>query len=259
MDTLNDQFGCHVLIPDLDKIEQGQEFFFIDVEGERKKIKFHDYEKIYEVPGLYEHLFYEKYQCNSPEIVCGLLKEQIEADTPGKIDLNALDIGAGNGMVAEQLAQMSAKTLVGIDIIKKAAIAAQRDRPGLYEKYYVADLTSMSPDIQKRLREFNFNCMTVVAALGFDDIPPAAFGHGFNLISDSAWIAFNIKEDFVCEKDKSGFCNFIEQLDAEGIMDIRARRRYRHRFCQDGTPLYYVAIVGRKKCDIPLELLTTAN
>lgn len=257
MDTLKDQLNYRVLIPELEKIEQGQEFFFIEAGGLKKKIGFHDYGKIYEIPGLYEHLFYDKYQCNSPKIVCGLLQEQMADNATGDIDLTVLDIGAGNGMVAEQLAQMGANTLIGIDIINEAAVAAQRDRPGLYEKYYVADLTSMSPEVQKKLDQYNFNCMTVVAALGFDDIPPAAFVHGFNLVSDSGWMAFNIKEDFVCDSDKSGFCRLIEHLDTEGILEMRARRRYRHRYCQDGTPLYYVAVVGQKKRDIPLELLDT--
>jgi hypothetical protein len=101
--------------------------------------------------------------------------------------------------------------------------------------------------------------MTVVAALGFDDIPPAAFAQGFNFISSPGWVAFNIKEDFVCESDTSGFCRLIDLIDQEGVLDIRERRRYRHRFCQDGTPLYYHAVVGRKHEDIPEELLEAAE
>jgi hypothetical protein len=39
-------------------------------------------------------------------------------------------------------------------------------------------------------------------------------------------------------------------------MEVQERRRYRHRFCQDGTPLYYYAVVGQKLQDIPGEMLT---
>jgi len=120
--------------------------------------------------------------------------------------------------------------------------------------YHVADLTSLSPRVEHALEKFDFNCMTVVAALGFDDIPPEAFAAGYNLVSSPAWVAFNIKEDFVCEQDQSGFCKLIGRMDEEGLLDVRDRRRYRHRFCQDGTPLYYHAVVGRKKGNIPQEM-----
>ncbi len=252
MDTLN---GVNLSFPDLQHIKQGQEYFFVESNGKKKRIGFHDYGKIYEIPGLYEHLFYKKYRCNSPEVVCGLLKDHMAGLSPEDNALNVLDIGAGNGMVGEEMSNIGLNTLVGIDIIEEAAQAAQRDRPGLYNKYYVADLTRLTSDIKKRLDEFNFNCMTVVAALGFDDIPPAAFAHGYNFISDAGWVAFNIKEDFVCEHDQSGFCTLIHRMEEEGILDIQVRRRYRHRFCQDGTPLYYIAVLGRKRSDIPMELL----
>lgn len=167
----------------------------------------------------------------------------------------ALDIGAGNGMVGEQLADLGAKTIVGVDIIDEAAKAVQRDRPGIYDDYHVADLTGMPPEVEQSLEDGDFNCMTVVAALGFGDIPPEAFARGYNLISSQGWVAFNIKEDFVCEEDQSGFCKLIGRLEEDGAMDIRERLRYRHRFCQDGTPLYYHAVVGKKQVDIFPEML----
>ena len=256
MHTLN---GVNLSFPDLRRIEQGQEYFFVDSDGSREKIGFHDYGKIYEIPGLYEHLFYDKYKCNSPEVVCGLLRSHMGTQSPEDPALNVLDIGAGNGMVGEEMAEIGLNTLVGIDIIEEAAQAVQRDRPDLYDEYYVADLTRLTSDIEKKLDAFNFNCMTVVAALGFDDIPPAAFAHGYNFVSDTGWVAFNIKEDFVCEQDQSGFCTFIHRLEEEGILDIQGRRRYRHRFCQDGTPLYYIAVVGRKQRDIPPGLLEACS
>ena len=238
-----------IQIPDLESIEQGKEFFILEQDGKREKIEFHDYDKIYGVPGLYESLFYDTYQCNSPKTVCGLLEKHIKKENQ-KDELVALDIGAGNGMVGEQLADIGADTIVGVDIIPEAAQAQERDRPGVYDEYHVADLTAMAPAVQASLEGKDFNCMTVVAALGFGDIPPEAFASGYNMISPSGWVAFNIKEDFVCEEDQSGFCDLIQVLDREGILDIREQRRYRHRFCQDGTPLYYYAVVGKKMEDI---------
>jgi hypothetical protein len=110
--------------------------------------------------------------------------------------------------------------------------------------------------VARGLEETDFNCMTVVAALGFGDIPPLAFAQGCNTISSPGWVAFNIEEDFVCESDSTGFCRLISQMADPDTIRIQAKQRYRHRFCQDGTPLYYHAMVGQKQKDIPEKLLT---
>jgi hypothetical protein len=44
-------------------------------------------------------------------------------------------------------------------------------------------------------------------------------------------------------------------MTQNGILGIKARDRYRHRFCQDGTPLYYHAVVAEKSRDISENLL----
>lgn len=242
-----------VRFPDLDSVPQGDEYFFLDKDGKTEKIRFHDYDRIYQIPGLYEELFYDRYKCNSPEVVCSLLGQHLNGDSE---NLSVLDVGAGNGMVGELLADMGAETLVGIDIIEEAAKAADRDRPGVYEDYYVTDLTRLPDDIEQNLMERNLNCMTVVAALGFGDIPPVAFARGYNLLSNPAWLAFNIKDEFMCDRDGTGFCTLINRMMDENILEIQAKHRYRHRFCQDGTPLHYYAIVGQKNQDVPEEMLT---
>lgn len=241
--------------PNLDEIEQGEEYFILVKDGKRERIRFHDYDKIYETSGLYEYLFYDRYKCNSPEVVCGLLKDHLGQSQTYDGKLSVLDIGAGNGMVGEQLVSIGAESVVGIDIIEEAADALHRDRPGIYKDYFVADLTQLPDKVAQSLTAEDFNCMTIVAALGFDDIPPMAFAQGYNLVSSPGWVAFNIKEDFVCNADSTGFCQLINRMAEENILDIQARHRYRHRFCQDGTPLYYYAMVGQKQKDIPDTLL----
>jgi hypothetical protein len=250
-----DSDGFTIHLPDVETIEQGKEFLILEQDGQKTKIGFHDYDRLYEIPGLYEHLFYGQFKCNSPEVVCGLLKKHIEQDRGDDEAIVALDVGAGNGMVGEQLADLGAKTIVGVDIIDEAAVAVERDRPGIYDAYHVMDLTDMPSDVEQSLQAIDFNCMTVVAALGFDDIPPDAFACGYNLVSSQGWVAFNIKEDFVCEKDQSGFCKLIDRVEKDGALNIHERFKYRHRFCQDGTPLYYYAIVGKKQADISTEML----
>jgi predicted TPR repeat methyltransferase len=166
-----------------------------------------------------------------------------------------LDLGAGNGMVGEELHARGARTLVGADIIGEAREATLRDRPEIYKDYVVADFTDLDERIEERLRKYNFNCVTSVAALGFGDIPPKAFLKAADLCDTPGWLAFNIKEGFLAERDSSGFCKLIRQLAREEVIQIQAYYRYRHRLSATGEPLHYVAMVARKLRDVPDELM----
>ncbi|MGD2126722.1 MAG: class I SAM-dependent methyltransferase [Desulfobacteraceae bacterium] len=215
--------------------------------GRRQRIRFHDYRKIYAIPGLYEHLFCEKLRYNSPEVVTGLLVKEVLRSSGAVSDLVVLEIGAGNGLVGEALKRQGVSALVGIDIVPEAAEAAQRDRPGLYVAYYVEDLQNLSPDVQKALKAKRFNCLVAVGALGFSDISPRAFTQAYNLIGVGGWIAFNIKEDFMEEGDSTGFERLIRGMVYDGALELKVRRRYCHRLSMNGRPLHYMAVIGRKK------------
>ena len=73
------------------------------------------------------------------------------------------------------MADAGVEKLVGVDILPEAARAAERDRPGLYDNYYPADLLNPPPDVEDKLLEGEFNCLTMIAAMGFSDIPPTVF------------------------------------------------------------------------------------
>eukprot|EP01008_Symbiontida_sp_HLA12_P000748 NODE_1763_length_553_cov_1.725581_g1749_i0.p1 GENE.NODE_1763_length_553_cov_1.725581_g1749_i0~~NODE_1763_length_553_cov_1.725581_g1749_i0.p1 ORF type:complete len:105 (+),score=11.02 NODE_1763_length_553_cov_1.725581_g1749_i0:3-317(+) len=99
--------------------------------------------------------------------------------------------------------------------------------------------------------------MVVVAALGFGDIPAKAFIEAFNLIKAEGWVAFNIKETFLDDTDKTGFSLMIRELIFSEYLDLYHLERYRHRLSLDGTPLYYFSIVGRKNADVSRNFLTS--
>ncbi len=239
------------------EIVQGEEQFVITCDDGREfRIRAHDYDEIYKIPGLYEQLFYKKYKCNSPAVVCSELVNAMEESNLKVSNLKVLDVGAGNGMVAEELVSAGVKTIIGIDIIEEAAMAAERDRPGIYADYFVEDLTKLPSDVEQTIVNKSLNCMTVVAALGFGDIPPHAFAEAYNLIKESGWIAFNIKDEFCSEKDRTGFSKLIQNMTENGILDVKSKKLYIHRLCQDGTPLEYYAIVGKKHDDIPASMLS---
>jgi predicted TPR repeat methyltransferase len=170
-------------------------------------------------------------------------------------ELRVLDLGAGNGMVGDELAACGAPFLVGVDIIPEARDAVDRDRPGLYDDYRIADLTDLNEQEEERLRGHSLNCLTSVAALGYADIPPAAFIKALDLIESPGWVAFTIKEDFLYDQESTGFGKLIETLRRERVLQIQAYQRYQHRLSVAGDPLYYVAMIVRKECEVPDALL----
>lgn len=235
------------------EFDQDQEWCEIAVEGEKRRIRFHDYDEIYSIPGLYEHLFYELLECDSPRAVTELLGEALRDRDREADELRVFEVGAGNGMVGRELAELGVRTTVGVDIIEEAKMAAERDRPGTYEDYLVLDLTNIPPDTRRELEGWDFNCLVTVAALGFGDIPPNAFAEAYNLIEEGGLVAFNIKEDFISDGDGSGFSRLIRNGLDDGALEMRSQRRYQHRLSVAGEPLYYVAIVAEKRADLPIE------
>ncbi len=239
--------GYEITFPENGALTQDQEWCLVRENGTTRKVRFHDYGEIYELPGLYEQLFYEHLECSSPETVARLLGRELKRSSVDSGTLNVLDVGAGNGMVGEQLAEVGARTIVGVDIIPEAAAAAERDRPGLYDDYLVLDLTALDEEARGDLESRELNALTCVAALGFGDMPPAAFATAYDVLVEGAWLAFSIKEDFLEERGGSDFARLIRELVNRDMLEIRAQRRYRHRLSASGEPVHYIALVAGKR------------
>ena len=56
-----------------DSVPQDEEYCLVRLEGQTRRIRFHDYHEIYAIPGLYERIFYEKLACQSPALLGKLL------------------------------------------------------------------------------------------------------------------------------------------------------------------------------------------
>lgn len=235
--------------PNID-LDQDEEWVVVEVDGQWKKIRLHDYGDVFAVPGLYEKWVYEILGCRSPEKICTLLAEQLEEAGVKASTLKVLDLGAGNGYVADELRSIGVEEFVGLDIEPEAKVAAQRDRPGLYDDYVIGDVTDLTDEQRARLASHGFNCLTCVAALGFGDVPTEVFTESFNMIADGGWVAFNIKEDFLDEADTSGFSTLIRKMLKDGTLTLAARERYVHRLSSHNEPLHYEAFIGRKQRDL---------
>jgi predicted TPR repeat methyltransferase len=240
---------------ELANLGQDEAFFYlVNSKGKKEKVLFHDYSKIFKTPGLYEQIFYDRLRCNSPEIVTEILHKAVINSKENFTQLRVLDFGAGNGLMGEALKKYGVSRMVGADISKEAARATDRDRPGIYDEYYVEDFSNLKGSVKEELTDWSFDCLTTVAALGFGDIPVSAFFQAMNLVKKDGWAAFNIKESFLKPSDNSGFSTFIKQLILSDYLDVHFIERYQHRLSIEGEPLYYFAIVARKRDHVPTDL-----
>lgn len=220
-------------------------------------MRFHDYDEIYQVPGLYEQVFYDRLKCTSPSKVTSILESSLKQSQDNFTELRVLDLGAGNGMMGEELKKRGVSRLIGVDIIAEAYDATVRDRPGLYDAYYVEDFTQLDEGKRENIASWQCDCMVTVAALGFGDIPSKAFIEAFNIINAQGWVAFNIRETFLDHTDDTGFSRLIRELIFSKYLDIYHIERYRHRLSIDGEPLFYFAIAGRKNADVSSEFIAS--
>ena len=241
---------------ELHQLEQDESFFYLIEDEEKIKLRFHDYGEIYKRPGLYEQLFYQRLKCSSPKKVCDILARVLQNNRVEMTETRVLDLGAGNGMFGEQLHTVGVARVIGVDICEEASEACERDRPGIYDAYYVRDFCDLDAATHEDLSAWQIDCLSCVAALGFGDIPAKAFANAYNLVAPSGWVAFNIKETFLLESDTSGFSRLIKQLLVNDALEVHHLERYRHRISIDGRPLFYYAVVGKKESDIPQQIMS---
>jgi predicted TPR repeat methyltransferase len=235
----------------MQRLDQDEVFFYLDEGDERRKIRFHDYDEIYRRPGLYEQIFYDRLKCQSPAKVASILQSAVLQAGQPSTTLRVLDLGAGNGIMGEELRRLGVARLVGADILPEAHEACLRDRPAIYDDYLVCDITHLDEETLDEIESWSLDCLTMVAALGFGDIPPAAFVNAFNLIDVGGWVAFNVKETFLDNRETTDFSRVVRELVFTDYLEIHHLERYRHRLSIDGEPIFYYAVAGQKTADAP--------
>lgn len=250
--------ALEIALPPDTALDQDQEWAVVQHGGRWRRIRLHDYEQVFEIQGFYEKWVYEALGGRSPQRIADLLARALLAEGADACSLRVLDLGAGNGCVAEELRDIGLGSFVGVDIIEAARTAAERDRPGLYDDYLVCDLTRLEPEERARLEAARCNALVCVAALGFGDIPPDAFTTAFNLVQTGAWIAFNIKTDFLNDDpddpdDRLTFAGLIRRMRRCRALEVLNEETYVHRVTGAGQELLYRAVIGRKLGHMSLE------
>jgi hypothetical protein len=243
-------FDFEIRIPqEINNLVIQEEFFWLIENGKERKVKLHDYSQMYSVPYLYEHLM-GKLEAKSHTVLSSLLIDKVTQSGIAIEDLVILEVGAGSGMVGKALADLGVKSIVGLDILPEAAEAAQREVPGVYENYYVEDLTQSSKKTLDTLNSRGFNCILCGSALGFNHIPAIAWSRAFNMIAPNSFIAFNVQTERWEDKGENSFSAWHPWVTKTDIFEITQTHNYQHRFYMDGRSLDYVAIIGRKKGNI---------
>lgn len=226
-----------------------EEYFGLNHNGTKRKLRLHDYAEVYRIPHLYEYVM-AKLQEKSHTVLSSLLIDQLTQAGGNIEDLVVLEVGAGSGMVGKALADLGVKSITGIDILPEAAEAAKREYPGVYQNYYVEDLTHLSDRAREMLTSRGFNCIVCGSALGFNHIPAQGWATAFNAIAPNGWIAFNVQKERWEDTSEASFVAWHPWVGEKNIFEITETHDYQHRFYLDGRPLHYVAIIGRKQANI---------
>jgi hypothetical protein len=209
-------------------------------------VHLHDYERLYGVPGLYEHIVQHLLGCRSPQVaVDGLAAAlaQLEVD-PASVVL--LDVGAGTGLVGELASGIGVPTIIGFDALPAARAACLRDRPGVYRDYLLGDLAAGEPRLLADIRRHRPTALVSAGAMGGTHAPPPALANALALLPEDAPVVFTIDERWMQTDAPGGYRTGVKRLLESGELRLLRRSRFQHRVTTTGEPIHYELIVGAR-------------
>ncbi|HEY2638153.1 MAG TPA: hypothetical protein VGI54_12225 [Solirubrobacteraceae bacterium] len=202
-------------------------------DGQAETMRLHEYERVYAIPGLYEEVVQRRLECASPARLAEGVVAAAAAAGQDAADLRAFDLGAGNGVVGEELAARGVSALVGSDNIAAARDAARRDRPELYPDYLVGELEDWDT-LGRLVADRRLNVLTTAGALGLGHIPAGS------------WLGITVAEHLANPGD-GDIGDWLARMAAgEGGTEILGREPFRHRLTMAGDPITYLVVVGRR-------------
>jgi SAM-dependent methyltransferase len=215
--------------------------------GRKQRIELHDYDRMYAIAGLYEEVVQRRLRCASPAKLADVLLRVAEMQGRAPHLLRVLDIGAGNGLVGEELRARGVQVLVGTDSARRARDAANRDRPGLYASYVVADANGQPAELGTLVRELGINCIVCAGALGFEHIEAHSLAELWDLLPHGAMFALTVHEQ-LAQPGASDVGDELELLRAgHAGTEIVVSERFQHRIKVGGGAIYYLSIGARKR------------
>lgn len=175
--------------------------------------------------------------------------------------LVTLDVGAGNGIVGQELRiQLKGRIryLVGTDIIPEARKAAVRDRPEVYDQYIVADLLADSEKLVPKQGSYDILVICAAFGPGWGDMPIETLRTVRDLLESNGFLAITVHEKWleserVCkeERDRDLWDNSVARLAGRDTklwsdLTVLERKRYGHRLDMRDEWIWYQALVLQK-------------
>ncbi|MET0187863.1 MAG: hypothetical protein ABW212_02620 [Pseudonocardia sediminis] len=218
---------------------QSQEEFLLHRPGaDTERIALHDYATVYAVPGLYEEVVQRRLECSSPATVASALAEAAGERVTG---LRAFDLGAGNGVVGEELTARGVTVVVGADGIAEARDAAHRDRPQLYRHYLVGQRLD-SGEVLNLVADEGLNALVAAGAVGQGHVPVEALGELWDAFGSGSHLALTVSD----VDGRSDLADVEAMLARRSTTRVLIRRHFRHRLSMAGAELFYVVLVAVK-------------
>jgi SAM-dependent methyltransferase len=217
-----------------------------DGAGSEEIVHLHDYARIYETAGLYEHIVQELLECRSPQVAVAAFERALARLGLDPAQLVVLDLGAGTGLVGELAAPLGLAGIVGLDLLPQARSAARRDRPGVYRDYLVGDLAEPAADLLARLDRHGLRGLIAAGALGGSHMPAPALERALAPLAPGSPVVFTLHTHWSQTDAPGGFRTPLARLFDSGALELLERSRFRHRLSTTGAPITYELFVAAR-------------
>ena len=224
--------------------DDGEYIALRDAGADEEIVHLHDYERLYRVPGLYEHVVQELLGCRSPQVAADALADALTALGRAPSEVVLLDLGAGTGIVGELARGIGISSIIGLDTLDAARAACLRDRPGVYREYLVGDLATPPAELLTMLERDRPNALISAGALGGTHASSAALVNALGLLATGAPVVLTIDEQWTRTGAPGGFRPSLASLLDSGRVRLLRRSRFRHRVSTGGNPIQYELIVA---------------
>lgn len=227
---------------------QSDEFFSATIDGETRRFNIHDYDTLYGVPWLYDIALYHNLACATPTEMSGAIAKTLEAHGVNAASRRVLELGAGSGAFGHELRHtVGVGYLAGLDISERAALAAERDRAGLYDAYHVADLTALDETTKTAIAAAGVDTIAMASATGWGNhIPVAGFETSFQLLPTGGWYIFHVKPNDP-DPECIDLCHWVDGKIRSGALDMKYRASHFHRESSGGGKIFYDVVIGVKR------------
>lgn len=217
--------------------EAGGLVYWYDEAGRQVETGLHDYAALCEVPGLYEAVYFLCLGGRAPHLLVEVLARVVPAHE--RPDAQVLDVGAGTGVVGEQLRAVGFRRIAGTDLEPASEQAIRRDRGQVYEALRTMDLAQPGQGDLVWLGALAPRIVTVVGAVGFGHLPVEALATVIRVLSPGGLLAVTVAPDFERAPELAGHTALL----LGSTYRERARQEGLHRLTADGGRIEATALV----------------